>query len=230
MRVRFRTDEQPALVRLAVTYGAAAVAVAAAALVRLWADPWLGVRLPFAPFYIAVLLVAWRAGTGPALFAFALGAVIGDVVFTPPRGQLGSFRPDEVGSILFYFIICSAMILVFRTLRRTAERAQASARNAEEQTKRLQAEMLNRERAEAERQQLALALESQRDRLRTLLANAPAIVWEAWGSPDQASQRIDFVNDYVEPMLGYSRDEWLSTPNFWLNIVHPDDRDVCRAL
>ena len=26
-------------------------------------------------------------------------------------------------------------------------------------------------------------------------------------------------------MLGYSVEEWLSTPNFWLQIVHPDDRE-----
>jgi PAS domain S-box-containing protein len=26
-------------------------------------------------------------------------------------------------------------------------------------------------------------------------------------------------------MLGYSQDEWVSTPNFWLSIVHPQDRE-----
>jgi PAS domain-containing protein len=26
-------------------------------------------------------------------------------------------------------------------------------------------------------------------------------------------------------MIGYSTEEWLSTPNFWLSIVHPGDRD-----
>ncbi len=26
-------------------------------------------------------------------------------------------------------------------------------------------------------------------------------------------------------MLGYATEEWLSTPNFWLSIVHPDDRE-----
>jgi len=26
-------------------------------------------------------------------------------------------------------------------------------------------------------------------------------------------------------MLGYSESEWLSTPNFWLSIVHPDDKE-----
>jgi two-component system cell cycle sensor histidine kinase/response regulator CckA len=57
------------------------------------------------------------------------------------------------------------------------------------------------------------------------VASVPGVVWEAWGQPDAATQRIDFVSDYVETMLGYSVEEWLSTPNFWLTIVHPDDKE-----
>ena len=53
----------------------------------------------------------------------------------------------------------------------------------------------------------------------------PGVVWEAYGEPDAARQRIDFISPSVEAMLGYSVQEWLSTPNFWLSIVHPDDRD-----
>jgi PAS domain S-box-containing protein len=64
----------------------------------------------------------------------------------------------------------------------------------------------------------------ERERLHTLLANVPAVVWEAWGKPDEQLQRIDFVSKYVEKMLGYSVNEWLATPNFWLTIVHPDDK------
>jgi PAS domain S-box-containing protein len=30
-------------------------------------------------------------------------------------------------------------------------------------------------------------------------------------------------------MLGYSEEEWLSTPNFWLSIVHPDDKERAAA-
>jgi PAS domain S-box-containing protein len=49
-------------------------------------------------------------------------------------------------------------------------------------------------------------------------------VWEAWEKPDAATQRMDFVSDYVEKLLGYSVEEWLATPNFWLSIVHPEDK------
>jgi len=71
---------------------------------------------------------------------------------------------------------------------------------------------------------LAVELESQRRKLIDLMEAVPGVVWEAWGTPDGARQQINFVSGYVEKMLGYSTEEWLSTPNFWLSIVHPHDR------
>ena len=81
-----------------------------------------------------------------------------------------------------------------------------------------------RRRSELEMAALTHTIELQRQRLNNIVANVPGVVWEAYGEPDAASQRIDFVSDYTENMLGYSRKDWLGTPNFWLSIVHPDDK------
>jgi PAS domain S-box-containing protein len=86
-----------------------------------------------------------------------------------------------------------------------------------------------RKQAERERSSLLQQIERERIRVATLVGNVPGVVWEAWGEPDAEHQRIDFVSDYVETMLGYSVPEWLSTPNFWLTIVHPDDRERAAA-
>jgi len=72
---------------------------------------------------------------------------------------------------------------------------------------------------------LVVQVERQQRHIDELLANVPGVVWEAYGKPDSTDQRIDFVSNYVERMLGYSVKEWLQTPNFWLSIVHPADRD-----
>src|SRR5262249_29042404 len=40
----------------------------------------------------------------------------------------------------------------------------------------------------------------------------------------------DFVSDYVETMLGYTVEEWRSTPSFWLTIVHPDDKEQAARV
>jgi PAS domain S-box-containing protein len=86
-----------------------------------------------------------------------------------------------------------------------------------------------RRRGEQERAGLAAQVEDERRRLRDLVSSVPGVVWEAWGEPDASGQKIDFVSDYVEQMLGYTVEEWLSTPNFWLTIVHPEDRERAAA-
>ena len=86
-----------------------------------------------------------------------------------------------------------------------------------------------RRKVEAEKWRLGSELEMHRRRVEDIVAHVPGVVWEAWGKPDAANQRIDFVSSHVEKMLGYSEAEWLSTPNFWLTIVHPDDKERAAA-
>src|SRR5207248_115643 len=86
-------------------------------------------------------------------------------------------------------------------------------------------DITERKRAEAEQARLAAQVENERQRLDNIVTSVPGVVWEAWGQPDAATQRTDFVSDYVETLLGYSVEEWLATPNFWLTIVHPDDKE-----
>lgn len=82
-----------------------------------------------------------------------------------------------------------------------------------------------RKRAETEKLKLGSELELHRRRVEDIVAHVPGVVWEAWGKPDTGNQRIDFVSNHVEKMLGYSVEEWLSKPNFWLSVVHPDDKE-----
>lgn len=86
-----------------------------------------------------------------------------------------------------------------------------------------------RQKAEAEKWKLGSELEHHRRRVEDIVEHVPGVVWEAWGKPDASNQRIDFVSNHVEEMVGYSKDEWLSTPNFWLSIVHPDDKERAAA-
>jgi PAS domain S-box-containing protein len=79
--------------------------------------------------------------------------------------------------------------------------------------------------AEQQRQRLAAEVARERERLQSLIASIPGVVWESWGEPDSASQRVDFVSEHVQRILGYTVEEWLAVPNFGLTIVHPDDRE-----
>lgn len=47
------------------------------------------------------------------------------------------------------------------------------------------------------------------------------IVWAA----NIQSLRFTFVSQKAETLLGYPVEKWLTEPNFWEDIIHPDDRD-----
>ncbi|MGD9627888.1 MAG: PAS domain S-box protein [Pyrinomonadaceae bacterium] len=67
-------------------------------------------------------------------------------------------------------------------------------------------------------------LETERSRLAGIIASVPGIVWESsWDESEE--QRVNFVSDYVQTMLGYTVEEWCSTRNFWQTILHKDDRE-----
>ncbi|HET6978405.1 MAG TPA: MASE1 domain-containing protein [Pyrinomonadaceae bacterium] len=86
-----------------------------------------------------------------------------------------------------------------------------------------------RRRAEAEKWKLGSELALHQRRVEDIVEHVPGVVWEAWGQPDASTQRIDFVSNHVETMLGYSKEEWLSTPNFWLTVVHAEDKQRAAA-
>jgi PAS domain S-box-containing protein len=62
--------------RLVSRYSLAVLAVLLAALLHVALDPVWGGRIPFVPFYPAVVFVAWFAGMGPGLLATVLSALL----------------------------------------------------------------------------------------------------------------------------------------------------------
>jgi PAS domain S-box-containing protein len=89
-------------------------------------------------------------------------------------------------------------------------------------------DLTERKRAEDEQTRLNSEIKRQTDRLDTIVATVPGVVFEVLGSPGAANNRTNFVSKYIGPMLGYTVAEWLSVPGFWLSIVHPDDRERVR--
>jgi len=55
-----------------------------------------------------------------------------------------------------------------------------------------------------------------------------AIIWEA----DATTEQFTFVSESAERLLGYPIEQWLDEPDFWVNLIHPEDRQwtlaVCR--
>jgi len=64
-------------------------------------------------------------------------------------------------------------------------------------------------------------LSSTKDRYRALVDSLPGAPFLVDGTAS-----VSYVSPRIEPLLGYSPDEWLSEDGrFWLGLFHPDDRD-----
>ncbi len=90
-------------------------------------------------------------------------------------------------------------------------------------TVRISRDITERKRIEVERVRLYSQLEMQRIRIDNLIANVPGVVWETYGLPGSPEYRLSFISRYVEKLLGYSIEEWKGSPEFWKEIMHPDD-------
>ena len=80
-------------------------------------------------------------------------------------------------------------------------------------------------RAEIECERLKRHAESENKRLNDLITNMPGIVWETRIDPDSHQHVTTFVSQQAEKMLGYPTSEWLSTPDFCLQLIHEADRE-----
>ena len=86
-------------------------------------------------------------------------------------------------------------------------------------------DITDRKHTEEARERLLAEVQNQRQRLDTLVASVPGIVWEAVGKPGTSSHKLTFVSDYIQNMLGYSAQECLDAPTFWQLVFHPADLD-----
>ncbi|WAS93550.1 PAS domain-containing protein [Nannocystis punicea] len=84
--------------------------------------------------------------------------------------------------------------------------------------------------AELQRDNHELALRERllRGRLDGLVTHIPGILWESYFEQSHEKMTVDYVSDRIEPMSGYTVDEW-KQPNFWIELIHPDDRAGAMA-
>jgi diguanylate cyclase (GGDEF)-like protein/PAS domain S-box-containing protein len=70
------------------------------------------------------------------------------------------------------------------------------------------------------------ALHESEERYRNLVEGVDAVVWEA----DAQTLQFTFVNRRAEAILGYPLAQWLTEPTFWVDHLHPEDREQAVAF
>jgi PAS domain S-box-containing protein len=189
---------------LAKRYLVAIALTVLATVVQMWIAPVLG-GARYLILIGAIVISATYGGFGPALFSIALSSASATYFFITPNRSLLMKPADAIQLTIFdiFMIVLSWIIAWYRA-----------------ETAKLRSERVQ------DLQEMANRIEDERRRLADIVSSVPGVVWEANGNPDRQSQSIDYVSEHVTRMLGYTVEEWLATPNFWLTIVHPDDREA----
>ncbi len=73
-----------------------------------------------------------------------------------------------------------------------------------------------------ERKQAEEKLQEAEERYRLLVENVPVVVYV--DSVNETNSAV-YRSPYVEQMLGYAPEEFLSSPDFWHDVLHPEDRE-----
>src|SRR6266496_5145979 len=60
-------------------------------------------------------------------------------------------------------------------------------------------------------------------RYRALVEGIPAVVYEM-GLDDH--RRTLYASPHIEALFGYKRGEWLDQQDIWMELLHPDDREI----
>src|SRR4051794_4570265 len=82
-------------------YAVAVLTVVGALLLRAWLAPWLGVEVPYLPFFPGILLTSWFGGLGPGVLATVLSALAAMYFVLPPDGLAVTGIADAISISLF---------------------------------------------------------------------------------------------------------------------------------
>jgi PAS domain S-box-containing protein len=86
-------------------------------------------------------------------------------------------------------------------------------------------DITERRKSERELAELTWKLDYQNQKLNSVISSVPGIVWEITINNTTGKPAVDFVSNYAEKMLGYSRDDLSGSEDFWSKVIHPEDFD-----
>jgi len=193
-------------------YGVAALAVAAAIIVRFWLSEFLASQ-PFATFFLATLLVVVIAGPGPGLAATFLSAGSAVYFFIEPVGHLWIRNGNDAARFLIFMTISLGMCALSETLRRARQATMDAQINLAKINAYMEAEATLR----ASEAQLALANE----RFAAALEASPVVVFE-----QDRDLRILWVHNST---FGYTTDEIIGKTEYDL-FEHREDAERLVAI
>ncbi|QDU87206.1 Autoinducer 2 sensor kinase/phosphatase LuxQ [Pirellulimonas nuda] len=118
-------------------YGFAIASTVAVTWVRIFLSVSLEDRVPFALYYVSVLLTAWVGGSGPAVLALVMGIFATALWVIPPEGSLLGGDPAHLVALFVYGLVGVVAIVLFRRNDEEHALSQQHARNCDAMSKQL---------------------------------------------------------------------------------------------
>ena len=173
----------------------------AALVLRVWLQPSLGSRFPYATFYLAMVASAYLGGLGPGLVSLAGGALAA-LYFLAPWSSRESW---EIGfnshfALALYLVVASLLLWLTAGQRSLRRKAEETAALAAERGRQLESEILQRELAE-ESERL------QRQWFEVTLAS----IGDAVIATDTTGA-VTFLNPTATALTGWTREEATGQP------------------
>jgi PAS domain S-box-containing protein len=80
-----------------------------------------------------------------------------------------------------------------------------------------------RRKDEAASRRLEQQSAAERSKLEEIVASLPGIIWEARTEPSGTALRVQFISKYIEELLGYGVEEWLTAPALIYSVLPEED-------
>jgi PAS domain S-box-containing protein len=191
----------------AAQYSFALLCAALGLFLRFTLNSTLGSSVPYITFFPAIMLSAWAGGLGPGLVTTLLGAMAARYSLLAP---LYSFAAPNLADSLGLALFLSVGIII-SVLNQSLKNARAQ---SVEQVNLLTHEIAERRRADD-------ALRESRERLQLALDAANEGLWDLNVTTGQAYYSPQYFR-----MLDFEVNEYPSTYQAWLSLLHPDDRPL----
>ncbi|HEU0185575.1 MAG TPA: ATP-binding protein [Blastocatellia bacterium] len=179
-------------------YGMALLSSGLTFIVCLFLNEALSGSLPLTLFIIPVVISAWFGGLGPGMLATVLSALASDYFLTETHFAFFAMDTADWERLILFLATSGLVNWLIVIMRNTRRNVEAWAREAVHRQIELEEQIVERERARAERERLIAEIETERARLNAIVEHIPAGVILA----EAPSGRIVLINPQVERILG----------------------------
>ncbi|HNB54750.1 MAG TPA: PAS domain-containing protein, partial [Anaerolineales bacterium] len=179
-------------------------------------------------FFILVLTALVIGEGGITFFGGLILVTVAGIYLAELNGVIYPIRNElDLYDLIAFSLILSISIFLLRAAVREINRGFSHAYDRERELDALNAklEQLVQERTlqwETSNQELTKI----KNRLQFLISSNPAVIYSARIGGQIGTT---YVSDNVEKQLGYSAEEFLGDPEFWLNHIHPEDKPLITS-